>query len=100
VVGGSAIGAVTYTPAPGTVLLAGNNQKLHVDVASTTNYNPANQDVSINVTPRDAVASYIGQTVFSTSGTSSTTAQVTLTASIQDPTGNQLASMTNATVSF
>jgi hypothetical protein len=43
---------------------------------------------------------YIGQTAFFTSGSSSTTAQVALTASVQDPDGNSGANVTNATVTF
>jgi hypothetical protein len=43
--------------------------------------------VGFNVSPRPALVSYIGQLIFTTSGTSSTTAQVTLSASVQDPTG-------------
>jgi hypothetical protein len=44
-------GALTYTPAAGTMLHAGNNQILHVDFtpSDTTNYNSASKDVSINV---------------------------------------------------
>ncbi|MGN6264674.1 MAG: IPT/TIG domain-containing protein, partial [Ginsengibacter sp.] len=49
VTGGSATGAVTYTPAAGTLLNAGTSQTLHVDVAATDNYNAASKDVSINV---------------------------------------------------
>jgi plastocyanin len=45
----------------------------------------------------DAVTRYIGQIEWMTSGTSSTTAKVTLTASVSDPTGLGLA---GATVSF
>src|SRR5690348_5490834 len=52
VTGGSATGAVTYTPAAGTLLNAGASQTLHVDVAATRNYNAASKDVSINVNQR------------------------------------------------
>jgi hypothetical protein len=52
VTGGSATGAVTYTPASGTLLNAGAGQTLHVDVAETDNYNAASKDVSINVNQR------------------------------------------------
>jgi hypothetical protein len=41
----------------------------------------------LTVTPRSALVNYIGQQTFVTSGSSSTTAQVTLSASVQDPTG-------------
>ncbi|HEX6731591.1 MAG TPA: MBG domain-containing protein, partial [Pyrinomonadaceae bacterium] len=47
--GGSAPGALTYTPAAGTVLNAGNGQTLAVDAAATTNYNAAHKEVLINV---------------------------------------------------
>jgi hypothetical protein len=50
------------------------------------------------VTPREGFTAYIGQTLFVTSGTSSTTAQVMLTASIQDPDGS--GSVAAATVTF
>src|SRR5665647_1344404 len=63
-----------------------------------TNYSITYQNGSLAVTPRDANAAYIGQTVFTTSGSSSTTAQVTLTASVADPNG--AGSIANATVTF
>jgi hypothetical protein len=46
--GGTAPGALTYTPAAGTILGVGPNQ-LRVDAASTINYNAATATVSINV---------------------------------------------------
>src|SRR5207245_3951918 len=46
--GGTAPGALTYTPAAGTILGVGTNQ-LRVDAASTINYNAATATVSINV---------------------------------------------------
>lgn len=49
VAGGSAAGALTYTPAAGTVLNAGNGQTLSVSAAATTNYNAAAATVIINV---------------------------------------------------
>jgi hypothetical protein len=49
VAGGSAAGALTYTPAAGTVLGAGANQPLKVDAAATINYNVATKTVYINV---------------------------------------------------
>src|SRR5438046_9986844 len=49
---------------------------------------------SITVSAREALVNYIGQTTFVTSGTSSTTAQVTLSASVQDPTGTALVGAT------
>jgi hypothetical protein len=53
---------------------------------------------TLSVTPREAVVAYIGQTTFVTSGSSSTTAQVTLTASVADPDG--LGTVGAATVDF
>ncbi len=47
--GGSAPGALTYTPPAGTVLNAGNGQTLAVDAAATSNYNAAHKEVLINV---------------------------------------------------
>jgi len=68
VTGGSPTGAVTYTPAAGTLLNAGASQTLHVDVAATGNYNAASKDVSINVnqrpitiTPTSGQFKYCGQ---------------------------------------
>ena len=63
----------------------------------TGNYNNKNGTVHDWIHPRAALVNYIGQTIFVTSGTSATTAQVTLTASMQDPTGTALA---GATVDF
>jgi hypothetical protein len=49
VIGGSATGAVTYVPVSGTVLHAGASQDLIVNVAETSDYNPATKIVKINV---------------------------------------------------
>jgi hypothetical protein len=49
VTGGSALGALTYTPPAGTVLGVGANQALQVDAAATSNYNAATKTVHINV---------------------------------------------------
>jgi hypothetical protein len=46
--GGTATGALTYTPAAGTILGVGTRQ-LRVDAASTINYNAATSTVSINI---------------------------------------------------
>ena len=62
-----------------------------------TNYNNASGTVTDRISARSATVNYIGQTVWTTSGSSSTTAQVTLTASMQDATGVALA---GATVDF
>jgi hypothetical protein len=47
--GASAAGTLTYSPAAGTLLSAGNNQALTVDAAETDNYNAASKTVHINV---------------------------------------------------
>jgi hypothetical protein len=47
--GPEAHGALTYTPASGVILDAGNHQALRVDVAGSSNYNPATATVYINV---------------------------------------------------
>ncbi len=57
VTGGTAPGALTYTPAAGTVLNAGNVQVLQVDAAATVNYNAATKIVHINVAKADATVS-------------------------------------------
>jgi hypothetical protein len=70
VVGPAAAGALTYTPAAGTVLDAGSNQTLTVNVAATTDYNAATATVSINVkaapltiTPAGGQSMVLGSTV-------------------------------------
>jgi hypothetical protein len=47
--GGSATGTVTYSPAAGAILGLGQQQTLTVNVAGTTNYNPASTTAEINV---------------------------------------------------
>lgn len=79
--GGSTPGALSYSPAAGTVLLAGNHT-LMVTAAATQNYHSATKSVVLHVNTVGGFAAYIGQTNFVTSGASKTTAQVTLTASI------------------
>jgi hypothetical protein len=66
---------------------------------AANNYTCLYVNGSLNVTPREATVGYIGQTLFVTSGSSSTTAQVTLTASVIDPTVSG-GSVANATVTF
>ena len=51
VVGPAPAGALTYSPASGTVLKAGAGQTLKVSVAGTTDYNPATYSVAITVKP-------------------------------------------------
>jgi hypothetical protein len=52
-IGGSAPGALTYTPLAGTVLHAGA-RTLQVDASETQNYSAASKTVSINVLPATA----------------------------------------------
>jgi hypothetical protein len=54
---------------------------------TATNYTFTFVGGTLTITPRSALVNYIGQQTFVTSGSSSTTAQVTLSASVQDPTG-------------
>jgi len=80
------------------ILIAGSCT-IRASQAGNGNYNPApNVDRTFTINPREGFTSYIGQTLFVTSGSSSTTAQVTLTASVQDPDG--LGNVANATVTF
>jgi hypothetical protein len=51
VVGPAPAGALTYSPAAGTILNAGNGQVLTVTAAATQDYNVATASVTINVTP-------------------------------------------------
>jgi hypothetical protein len=69
--------------------------------AADGNYSVTYVSGTLTVTARAAFASYIGQQVVATSGSGSTTAQVALSASIQDPTGSSPNhSVTTATVTF
>ena len=62
-----------------------------------TNYYSTSGTITDKIAARSATVNYIGQTTWVTSGTSATTAQVTLTASMQDATGTALV---GATVDF
>ncbi len=77
----SVLGTTVTIKSSGTCQITANQ-------AGNNDYNaapPVSQ--SFTIATRDALVRYIGQTQWVTSGTSSTTAQVTLTASVQDPTG-------------
>jgi hypothetical protein len=63
------------------------------------NYNISYVNGKLTIIARQAPVTYIGQTLFYTSGSSSTTAQVALGASVQDTTGSG-ADLKNATVTF
>ncbi|MFM7931110.1 MAG: hypothetical protein ACKO9Q_25660, partial [Pirellula sp.] len=71
--------------------LTGTNAGSYSKVWSYTNsnyiINPSSGTLSFEITTRDAVARYIGQTLAVASGSSSTSAQVSLAASLQDPSG-------------
>jgi len=54
---------------------------------AATNYNFAFVPGTLAVAPRDALVNYIGQTTWVVSGNNTTSTQVTLSASVQDPTG-------------
>ena len=58
-----------------------------IGTLSAANYTFTFVGATLTINPRGALVNYIGQQVFVTSGSSSTTAQVTLSASVQDPTG-------------
>ena len=62
------------------------------------NYTITYQPGTLTVRPDEGRVAYIGQTLFVTSGASSTTAQVTLTASVQDVDG--IGNIGNSTVTF
>jgi hypothetical protein len=66
---------------------------------SASNYSVTYASGSLTIVQRDAIVAYIGQTAFFTSGSSSTTAQVTLTASVQDSNGSG-GNVQNTTVTF
>jgi hypothetical protein len=78
-------GALTYTPAAGTVLNAGT-QTLSVTAAQTANYAEARQTVSLTVNPANASAVYTGQTSVFTSSTTTTSAPVVLAATVTGTT--------------
>ncbi len=93
-----AYGSATFNNA-----LAGTNKPVTVTGISISGVDAGNYVANTSASSaatiftRDALVRYIGQTSFVTSGTSSTTAQVTLTASVQDPSG---VGLVNATVDF
>jgi MBG domain (YGX type) len=68
------------------------------NAGTASNYAITYVNGTLTVNPRAANAAYIGQNVFVSSGSSSTTAQVTLTASVADPDG--AGSIANANVTF
>jgi len=66
---------------------------------STGNYSSQTGKVSDRIYPRPVLVNYSGLTVFFTAGTTSTTAQVTLSASLQDPAPTKV-NLSGAKVTF
>jgi len=58
-----------------------------VSLGSNPNYSVVTTPATLTIEERDAAARYIGQTIAVASGSSATSAQVSLAASVQDPTG-------------
>ena len=77
------LGLLSYTPPAGTQYNTPGTYILSVTAAATQNYKSATTSVPFKVVPVEARVAYIGQTTFVTSGTSATTTQVHLTASLQ-----------------
>ena len=67
---------------------------------AASNYSFSFVNGTLTVVRADGIVAYIGQTVFVSSGSSSTTAQVTLSASVQDPRTGTSGSVANSTVTF
>ena len=83
VAGGSTVtGAVTYTPALGTIMNAGNAQDLKIDVAATAYYNATSKTVKINVLKADQTITIVtpspATAVYNTSFTVAATASSAL----------------------
>ncbi|MGN6430909.1 MAG: beta strand repeat-containing protein, partial [Gaiellaceae bacterium] len=85
---GALVGSYTITPSAA-VFISG----------PPTNYAITYQTGTLTVTPRQAQVAYIGQTTFWTSGSSTTTTNATLTASVQED-GTSGGSVANSTVTF
>lgn len=81
--GGTAAGALAYSPAAGTVLAPGT-RTLTVTAAATANYMQATASVQLLVTSRGSEAWYTGQTLHYTKSSSDTAVQVTLSATVND----------------
>jgi hypothetical protein len=90
----------TCSAGPGPFIVANSPYTISCSGGSDNNYSFSyNNTGKLTVTRRQAPVAYIGQTVFFTSGSSSTSAQVTLTASVQDSTGSS-GNVSNGTVTF
>jgi hypothetical protein len=86
-VGGADLGPLDATHTPTDPPINSGTYVVHCDYPGSTNYDPASATATLTIGTRDALVNYIGQQVWVTSGTSATTAQVTLSASVQDPSG-------------
>ncbi|MDP9330215.1 MAG: Ig-like domain-containing protein, partial [Actinomycetota bacterium] len=89
--------SVTY------VLPAGTATGPYTIVATynpSTNFTGSSGSATLTITPRQGRVAYIGQTVFVASGTSSTTVQATLSASVSDVDGLGSTPIVGATVTF
>jgi hypothetical protein len=103
-VNGDSASAITGSPSlstTATLTSVPNTYPITVGVGTLTaaNYTFSFASGTLTVVARQAPVAYIGQTYFYTSGSSSTNAQVTLSASIQDTTGSG-ADLSKATVTF
>lgn len=89
---GVTVGTVTLNT---THTIAGTYASDSWSFTGTANYNDIGPTTITDIiNRRSATVNYIGQTTWVTSGTSATTAQVTLTASMQDATGTALVGAT------
>jgi hypothetical protein len=79
--------------------VAGSTFTVSCNGGSDNNYSFNYVNGKITVVAQEAPVAYIGQTTFVTSGSSSTTAQVALSASLQDATGD-LGNVGTATLTF
>jgi hypothetical protein len=71
-----------------------------VSLGSNPNYNVTIVNGMLSIGTREGIVAYIGQTFFVTSGSSATTAQVTLSASVTDPDLLDHGTVAAATVTF
>jgi hypothetical protein len=102
--GDTLAGAVSGTPSLTTTASSSSVVGTYAITAAlgtltSSNYTFTFANGTLTITPKEAPVAYIGQTAFYSSGSSSTTAQVTLSASVQDVTGSG-GTLANATVTF
>jgi uncharacterized spore protein YtfJ len=100
--GGSATGALTYSPVAGTVFNVGT-QTLSVAAAATDNYNAATKTVSLTVNPQSvnpvADTYYTGSSFYWTTSSSSNTTTLNLVATLKT-NANYIGDIRTAKVSF